>query len=994
LPEPKSAKLRPLPLILVAVGVILVLAAALAWLNRRTLAREALTGWLRSQGVAAQAQVEAFGPDTFTARLTLGDPRNPDFFAERAEVRYRARLSGVEVVSVTLRKPVLRARLVGGRLSVGSLDPLVQAFLRRPPQPDAAKPRIEVDDGALLLATDYGSLRVAADAVVDDGQLQTLAATSAPARLMGRGFDVALGAGALRVARGVPTRASLVLPITSASFGGRTLREGRLTASLAAPYPDVVRRRGEGPVALRATLTGRRLTGENQDLGGLTLAAAFDGRMTGWIQTLAVTGRGSLDFAAEAAEGGGARAGGVRARLLSNDLRWTRTGGDRVSARARVTATAAEIAVSDLLVDRAALDGHVAFASNPDDLSLSVLGRLDGRGRWTGLGAPTATDAPEMAAVKRAARAFRFEAPALQGDLVRGRGGEVRLSYRLERPLTLRPDSGGLVRVAAERGGPLHITSAGGGLPELEAKLSRLDATGADLTLNARRIGFGPLQGGQANAAGRLAFGQGALSFTATRCAQVEAQRLEFGASDVVDLAARLCPTRAPLLRLADGGWSLNARAEGVSAAAPFAQARMDGGAGMVAAQGRGDRMAVQAQVTAARLSDTAAEARFNPLTFTGPVTLSEFIWRADLAFRTPDGAPVGGALVTHDGRLGLGVAVVETETLRFAEGGLQPSDLSPAAGAVGSPAAGSARFKGRFDWAPEGAASSGVLSIPALDFTSPAGPVKGLKGEIVFESLAPLRAAPGQELTIEAVQAIVPFTGLKAQFSLKDDVLTIAGGEAAVGGGVVRVETLEAPLKPGAPVRGVLIFEGVQLHDLVEASPFGDKVELDAKVSGRVPFEKDGDRVRITGGELKAIQPGRISIDRSALTGVQADTAVAGPVAEAVPDPNATFTDFAYQAMENLAFDTLAASIASREDGRLGVLFHIVGEHDPPTRQRIRLTLMDLIQQRFLGRKLPLPSGTKVNLTLDTSLNLDDLLSDWSEYQKARTGGSGVVQP
>ena len=181
-----------------------------------------------------------------------------------------------------------------------------------------------------------------------------------------------------------------------------------------------------------------------------------------------------------------------------------------------------------------------------------------------------------------------------------------------------------------------------------------------------------------------------------------------------------------------------------------------------------------------------------------------------------------------------------------------------------------------------------------------------------------------------------------------------------------------------------------MQLHDLVEATPFGDKVEFYAKVSGKITFEMVEGRVRISGGEIKAIQPGRISIDRTALTGVSADTAIDAPAA--VVDPNATFTDFAYQAMENLAFDKLEASIASQPDGRLGVIFHIVGRHDPPTRQRIKLTLMDLIQKRFLGRTLPLPSGTGVNLTLDTTLNLDDLLADYAEYQKARS--SGPVQP
>ncbi len=116
---------------------------------------------------------------------------------------------------------------------------------------------------------------------------------------------------------------------------------------------------------------------------------------------------------------------------------------------------------------------------------------------------------------------------------------------------------------------------------------------------------------------------------------------------------------------------------------------------------------------------------------------------------------------------------------------------------------------------------------------------------------------------------------------------------------------------------------------------------------------------MRILGGDLHAIQPGRLSIDRSAIDAVQAGGTAELPTGvTAAVDPNATFTDFAYQAMENLAFTTMDAGVSTHDDGRLGVLFHIVGEHDPPQRQEIKLSLFDLIGRKFLGRKLPLPSG------------------------------------
>ena len=72
----------------------------------------------------------------------------------------------------------------------------------------------------------------------------------------------------------------------------------------------------------------------------------------------------------------------------------------------------------------------------------------------------------------------------------------------------------------------------------------------------------------------------------------------------------------------------------------------------------------------------------------------------------------------------------------------------------MGSPAVGQAKFKGRFDWTPDGSTSNGVITIPRLDFQSPAGPVQGLKGELTFSSLAPLVAAPGQALEIDKVEA------------------------------------------------------------------------------------------------------------------------------------------------------------------------------------------------------------------------------------------------
>lgn len=979
-------------LVLAIVGVTVVVLALALYAARKVIAREALTGWLQSKGVASEAEVEAFGLTGFTGRLRVGDPRNPDFAAERAEVSYRIKGLGVEVSSVRLTRPVLRARLHDGKLSAGALDPLIAEFRKRPPRPDAKKPRVQIDNGLLLLATDYGSLRLAANATVNDGKLMSLAATSAPARLKGEAFDVGLGAANLRLTtRADRTDVTLDAPIVEARSGEAKLSAGRLQLVADAPYPDLVKKRGDGRLVVRADLTAGALALGAQQLSDAHLSSAVTGQASGWITDLTVAGQGVADLTAHGVSLGGGRAETVKLSATASDLRWTRKGGDAVSAVVRAVGSSQAVTVSSLRLTSlsGALQGPVALGRGGPAVHLQ--GNVVSRGAWSGLGPVGPLDSREIAAVKRAARGFRLAAPGVVLDLDHGS-----LQVDARQAVRLVPDAGGTVTLA-RKGTGWRLTSAGGGLPAVTADVSRVALVPGGASASGRikaALSIGPIQQGVFDASGTLRLADG-MRFTADRCAEVKAAKLEFGVNDVEALSGRFCPTAGrPLLTFAGGGWELAGRAENAAARVPFLQARIAQASGPAVLGMTGQRLHMSASITAAEVIDTAPAVRFHPLRMTGRAGLAQERWTADLAFRTPAGQPVATAALRHDGRAGRGGVAFDTGVLTFAEGGLQPVQLSPLAQAVGSPASGTARFTGAFDWTPAGATSSGTLSVPRMDFKSPAGAVTGLSGTVVFTSLAPLVAAPGQVLHAETVAAFFPLTDVTATFGLESSGLTISGGQAAVGGGKVTIESLVVPLTPDQPTHGVLQFEGVQLHDLVEASPFGDRVDLDAKVSGRVPFEITAQRqVRILGGSLKAIEPGRLSIQRTALSSVatEGEVTASGP-APAKAQTTDTITDFAYQAMENLAFNTLDATIESRPDGRLGVLFHIIGEHDPPTKQEIRLTIMDLIRRDFLNRPLPLPSGTGVNLTLDTTLNLDDLLKDYAEYQRLRS--SPTVQP
>jgi hypothetical protein len=657
------------------------------------------------------------------------------------------------------------------------------------------------------------------------------------------------------------------------------------------------------------------------------------------------------------------------------------------------------LAAGSLHLSQLLSEGSGAVGYGPSGLQADLKAHLEGRGAWNGLGPGKPSDEPQLAVLRRAARGFQISAPDLSLGLDKG---VARVGLPL--PLQIRARAGGTASVSGRgdgpvfsaQGGAFRLVVAGGGLPTLSADVRRLQVVGGVVTAQGEAGvagSIGPLEDGKLEIAGMLRLANGGESFSASGCAPFSARRLVFGANDLEGVTGRLCPDKGPLFVSGKGGAWLRAKAEGLAAAAPFLQARVSEGSGRLAVRQAAGKLGVTATLGHAMVLDTAPQKRLNPLQVGGTAGLANATWTGDLRFTTLAGQPVATVALRHDSIDGKGGLTLATPALVFAEKGLQPSQLSPLAEVLGAPVVGQARFAGRFDWTPVSVTSGGTLSVQDLDFGSPLGRVSGLRGDIVFTSLSPLTAAPGQTLRAATVAAAVPLTGLTASFVLDSKALTVSGGEAAVGGGKVRLETLEVPLGADQPISGVLVVEGVQLHDLVEASPFGDRVDLDARVSGHVPFHSQAGKIRIAGADLQAIQPGRLSISRQALIAAAAGGSVRAPTGSAAPvQPNDTFTDFAYQAMENLAFSKLDAGIDSRSDGRLGILAHVVGRHDPPQHQEIRLPLFELIGRKFLSKQLPLPSDTGVDLTLDTTLNLDDLMADYSDYRRLR--GSREVQP
>jgi hypothetical protein len=334
-----------------------------------------------------------------------------------------------------------------------------------------------------------------------------------------------------------------------------------------------------------------------------------------------------------------------------------------------------------------------------------------------------------------------------------------------------------------------------------------------------------------------------------------------------------------------------------------------------------------------------------------------------------------------HSLATGAGEADIAARAIAFAPNGLQPANLALFLSAFGTRVAGRADFTGRIAWSGDGIASGGSLTLSDLGFQSRLGTVHALNGTLAFRSLVPVALEPGQALAIQRVDSFVPLERISARFSYAPDALQLDSADASVAGGKIALDPMTYSLKPGATNTGTLRLDDVDVAPLLAAAGLAGRVSATARIDGAIPFTVGPDGVRFANGRVAANAPGRLSIKREALDSSVGVGGMTGTTPNAVQD-------FAYQALENLAFDQLDGTVDSRPMGRLGVLLHIKGRNDPATAAQPRIGIFDLLQGHAFDKPLPLPKGTPIDLTLDTSLNLDELLNSY--FNAGATNANG----
>jgi len=729
------------------------------------------------------------------------------------------------------------------------------------------------------------------------------------------------------------------------------------------------------PVSLALKAEPARITWQGMAVDLRTASLAFDQR----AGSLAVQFSGALKNATLDARG-------IDARLDAAGFQWTSANGKVAIAAPSVhlQATAASVTAGQAVnVPKLAVTARkVRFASAD--------GSLDADIAVTGSAGLDAALTPLRAADPALAAALRQNLSRLAltfAGHVERHSGVTR--FALSQPLQVTGAKGATLRVpsltlsgtADSLNTALDATLSGPGLPATKLTMRNLVWSGGGFTSDAAltaRFNFMMLHGASLAARGILSFQSGRYAFTPAGCASVTLAAFHPGASDLAkDVRGAICAAKGPLVTGEGASWKLSGTAQGVSADLPLATAHAEKVAARLDFEGQGAPLKGLAAITAGQISDRAASTRFKPLLGSGTAALESGLWRGRFAMTDMKGNALGGGTFLHTMATGTGSAHIDAPHIIFALNQLQPADLSPLLVALRS-AEGTAGFAGDINWTREAITSHGKLNIATLDFMTVLGKAHAVKSEIAFTSLLPPTTAPGQGLTISRIDWTIPFSAVDVHFAFSPAALQVSKADTDIAEGHVALGAINISLADPGHVAGAAQLTAIALNSLLTASNLGNKVKLDGKVSGRIPFTMGPEGFRITNGRIAADGPGRLSVDRSMWA--QGEAALSSNAVQ----------DFAYQALEHLAFDQMSAELNSVANGRLQIVFHIKGKSDPPKPQIAEVAIADIINGTALYKPIALPSGTPIDLTLDTSLNFDELLKSYAEAWSKSLGPEG----
>ncbi|MCL9999434.1 MAG: YdbH domain-containing protein [Erythrobacter sp.] len=953
----------------VALGVaaLALVGGGTAWLSRERIAADVIDDYLAGRGVPATYDIVSLTPQRqVIENLVVGDPARPDLTVRRMVIELGVGWQGPEVRRVSVEGARVFARLQGGTLSLGKLDPLV--FTGGDAAP--ALPAIDVvlTDARGLLESDYGRVGFKLDGKgrLDDGFAGVLAATAPGIGTAECRAASATLYGSLTTTGGAPAFDG-PLRLAGLACGGATLARADIgaKASLASGFD--------------AASADFRVTGGGAQAGDLTAAGLGGSAELGWSE-------GRLALGHDLALTGIAAPQGRLARLaVEGDWRGAADGSGgqwEGTLRGAGLSPATDLAASLAAIERGAAGTLIAplVARARTSLGAALEGAsfrgeavIRHKGAEASLVIPEASLASargtRVLALSRAgARLGQGGVSGLAGSLLAGGEGLPSINGRIAQDqgggwsarLAMADYAAGANRLAIPR---LTLRSGASGALSFEGLVKASgDLPGGgvnDLDL--------PLEGTWSQASG-LALG--------TRCTPLRFAKVALSGLTLAGRQLQLCPEgRAPILtyrdqlRLAARTGALELDGTLGESPASFAAAGVTlrypepfAVQGLAARIGEGSS---EVRLSAATLTGRFGEAitgdfaggaarlvavpfdldsiaggwtfadgvlslagasftltdrpnadhpepRFTPMRAEGAtLQLEDNRITADARLAHRDsGRAVANVAITHDLGTAVGNARLAVPGLVF-DKGFQPEDLSYLAKGVIALAEGSVTGTGRIDWQGETLTSSGTFGTSGLDFAAAFGPVRGLKGEVVFTDLLNLTTAPDQIVTIAAINPGIEVLAGTVQFEVKDGML-------------LALEDARFPLMGGTLVMRPLVMDFSQPEERryvfeisgLDAARFVAEMELSnlsatGIFDGTVPivFDKDG-RGRIDNGILVAREGG-------------GNLAYIG---ELTYEDLGTMGNYAFSALRSLDYRQMRVGLGGQLDGEIVTSFEYDG--------------------------------------------------------------------
>ncbi|MGK6317963.1 intermembrane phospholipid transport protein YdbH family protein [Sphingomonas sp. DT-204] len=1013
-------RLRGFGVVLAVVAV----AAALAWWQRRGIAEDLVTRELAKRGVPARYRVAdvGFGMQRLTD-IVIGDPRDPDLTADWVEVFTRVGLGGPEVTGIAVGHAFLKARLLGGSVSLGAIDRLLPPPSGKP----FALPRLgaRIDDLRVRLTTDYGQVgfKIAGRGRLDDGFDGRVAA-----------FAYALGGGGCRAVR--PHMAAAVR-----IRGGKPTLTGPVAADALAcnGMPKVM-----APGADVAVTLGERLDrwqGEAKAIGAATVGAPGQG-----VEQL----RGTVRFAGDARRtagtldigSGGFAVPGIAGREARASGRYELGGaGLRFAGTLRAAGAAADRRILGVIAgyrDAGAgtpigpLVARLASALGAAGRNFDVVAQVRVRGREVAVERLGATSASGAQATL-SGNALRFGTISLGGSLAVRGGGLPTLDAALRQeggalagrvvaapyealgarlalaPVTFRAGSAGVTEVAtvATLSGPLGDGRVDGLRLPIEVRwrgsalalnphcvplswerfaVAGLALDPARLTLCPRGPALLTVAGGRIGGATRIAAPRlaGRIGGTPLTLAAAGAD-LAFGERDFVlaDVAARLgTPERLTRIDAA----RLTGRLEGTDVAGRFEGASGQiGNVPLLLSDGAGTWRLAGGRLTLGgglQVADAAPQPRFKPLR-SDDVALTLVDGRIEAAgslYTPKDGSKVADVTLGHDLSGGTGQAALVVPGIAFAEKGLQPDDLT--ALTFGVIAAVNGRVSGRGDiaWSGEGVTSSGRFATDGTDLAAAFGPVTGLKGEVAFRDLLGMVTPPGQVATIATVNPGVAVENGTVRYHLLGPAkVAIEGGRWPFAGGELVLEPTVLDFSARQVRRMTFRVTGIDAGQFLQQFEFKN-LNATGVFDGVLPMVFDESGGRIENGHLAARTGGNLAY-----------------VGEVSQKDLGTWGNLAFQALKSLDYRNLELTMNGPLAGEMITEIRFAGlgqgkgtKSNFLIRRLARLPLVFNVTVRAPFRQLV----DSVRSYYDPSLLIQRNLPALLEEQRRRQGQQQVPPP